>query len=153
MRNAALIDSASRYRSLMLQSQGESPPNVDADARGSECRQSFKLSHNIAGNARRMQKQGGSSRPSANGKAFVTDFNYRDWIEKDAVDDEEDYSGDDYGKEFEDEGISDELAAVLELKGKWLETFVQKKREEMGVLQDRYLSQRGYFKRRGAGRR
>ena len=153
MRNAALIDPASRYISLMLQSQGESPPNVDADARGSECRQSIKLSHNIAGNARHMQKQGGSSRPSRNGKALVADFDYRDWISKDAVDDEEDYSGDDYGEESEDEGISDELAAVLEMKGKWLETFVQKKREEMGVLQDRYLSQRGYFKRRGAGRR
>lgn len=137
----------------MLQSQGGSPPNVDADARGSGSRQSFKLSHNIAGNARRMRKQGRSSRPSGNGKALVADFEYRDCVEKDAVDDEEDYSDDDYGEESEDEGISDELAAVLELKGKWLEALVQKKREEMGVLQDRYLSQRGYFKRRGAGRR
>lgn len=72
-----------------------------------------------------MQKQGGSSRPSANGKVLVAEFDYRDWIEKDAVDNEEDYSGRDYGEESEDEGISDELAAVLELKGKWLETFLQ----------------------------
>lgn len=153
MGNAARIDSASRYRSLMQQSQGESSSHVDAVARSWECEQSVKISQNIAGSERSMQKSEGSSRPSRNRKAPVEDFDYRDWNEEDIVDDEEDYSGDDYGKESEDEGISDELAAILELKGKWLETVVQRKREEMGVLQDRYLSQRGYVKRRGAGRR
>lgn len=137
----------------MLQSQGGSPPNFNGDARGSGCREIFRLSHNIAGNASRMRKQGRSSRPSGNGKELVADSDYRDWVEKEAVDDEEDYSDDDYGEESVDEGISDQLAAVLELKGKRLEALVQKEREEMGVLQDRYLSQRGYFKRRGAGRR
>lgn len=137
----------------MLQSQGESSSHVDADARSSECKQSVNLSHNIAGNERSVQKQEGSSRPSGNGKAPVADFGFGDWNEKDAVEDEEDYSGDGYGEESEDEGISDELAAILQLKSKWLESLVQKKREEMGVLQDRYLSQRGYAKRRGAGRR
>lgn len=100
-----------------------------------------------------MQKQEGSSRPSGNEKALVADFDYGGCNEEDAVDDEEDYSGDDYGVETGNEEISDELAMVLELQGKWLEAFVHKKREEMGVLQDRYLSQRGYVKRRGAGRR
>lgn len=136
----------------MLQSQGESSPNVDADARSSKCKQSIKLSLNIAGNERRMQKQEGPSRSSGNGKALIADFDYEGWNEGDAVDDAEDYTSDDYGEESEDEDISDELAAMLELKGKWLEAFVQKKREEMGVLQDRYLSQRGYVNHRGASR-
>lgn len=136
----------------MLQSQEVSPPIADVHSRGSRCRQSYKLSHNMAGNARRMRKQGISSRPVGHGKALVAYFDHRDWVETDAVEDEEDYSGDDYGEESEDEGISDELAA-LELKGKKLEALVKKRREEMGELQDRYLSQRGYFKRRGAGRR
>lgn len=100
-----------------------------------------------------MRKQGISSRSIGNGKAFEADFNHRDKVEKDAVDNEEDYSGDGYEEESEDEGISDELAAVLELKGKRLEALVKKRREEMGELQDRYLSQRGSCKRRGAGRR
>lgn len=137
----------------MLQSQEVSPPIADVHARSSRCRQSYKLSHNMAGNARRMRKQGISSRPVGNGKAFVADFDHRDWVETDAIEDEGDYSGDNYGEESEDEGISDELAAVLELKGKRLEALVRKRREEMGELQDRYLTQRGYFKRRGAGRR
>lgn len=83
--------------------------------------------------------QEGSSRPSEN--------------EEDAVDDEEDYSGDDYGEQSEGENISDEMAEMLEWREKKLRAFIQKKREEVSALQDRILSQRGYVKRRGTGRR
>ena len=97
-----------------------------------------------------MERQEGSSRPSGNGEApgDCSDLN-----EKDAVDDEEDYSGDDYGEDPVDEGTSEEMAELFESRGKKLKAFIEKKREEVGALQDRILSQRGYVKRRGAGRR
>lgn len=100
-----------------------------------------------------MQRQKESSRPSGNGGALIVDSNCGDWDEEDAVDHEENYSGDDYGEEVEDEEISDALAEMLELKGERLEAFVQKKQEEVSMLQDRYLSRLGYVKRRGASRR
>lgn len=101
----------------------------------------------------RMRKQGTSSRSLGNGKALVADFDHQHRVEKDVADSEEDFSRDGYGEESEDEGISDEYAAVLDLKRKRLEALVKNGREEKGELQDRYLSQRGYIKRRGAGRR
>lgn len=113
---------------------------------------SIKLSHSITDNERSTQRQEGSSRPSGNCGAPV-DCNSGDWNEEDIVDDEEDYSGDDYGEESRDEDISDEMAAILELKEEKLKAYLQKKREEVGALQDRILTQRGYVKRRGAGRR
>lgn len=99
-----------------------------------------------------MERQEGSSRPSGNGEA-PADCNYGDWNEKDKVDDEEDYSGDDYGEESGDKGISEEMAEIFESRGEKLKAFIEKKREEVGALQDRILSQRGYVKRRDTGRR
>lgn len=99
-----------------------------------------------------MERQEGFSRPSGNGEA-PADCNYGGWSEKDEVDDEEDYSGDDYGEESGDKGISEEMAEIFESRGEKLKAFIEKKREEVGALQDRILSQRGYVKRRGTGRR
>lgn len=98
-----------------------------------------------------MERQEGSSRPLANGEA-PGDCKSGDWNEEDAVDDEEDYSGDDYG-EKSGEHISEKMAEIFESRGKELRAFIEKKREEVGALQDRILSQRGYVKRRGTGRR
>lgn len=99
-----------------------------------------------------MEGQEGFSRPSGNGEA-PGDYNCGDLNEKNAVVDEEDYSGNDYGEDPVDEGISQEMAEIFESRGKRLKAFIEQKREEVGALQDRILSQRGYVKRRGAGRR
>lgn len=85
-----------------------------------------------------MQRQEGSSNLSGNGK--------------NAVKDEEDYSGDDDGEQTKGEGTLGEMTEMLGWREKKLEAFVQKKREEVGALQDHILTQRGYVKRRGAGR-